>query len=73
MCSCFLLGTKPKQIAVVLFEYRPEQPDELELNEGEEVEVVKMVSCPLIRMINRCIYMCVILLNCSKYCKKWHF
>ena len=39
-----MTGGKPKQMAVVLFEYRPEQPDELELMEGDEVEIVKMVG-----------------------------
>lgn len=31
-------------MAVVLFEYKPEQPDELELMEGDEVEIIRMVS-----------------------------
>ncbi|XP_067947874.1 SH3 domain-containing kinase-binding protein 1-like isoform X6 [Watersipora subatra] len=35
-------GGKPKRMAVVLFDYKPEQPDELELKEDEEVEVVRM-------------------------------
>ena len=53
---CFLhiitamTGGKPKQMAVVLFEYRPEQPDELELMEGDEVEIVKMVSLVLLML-----------------------
>lgn len=48
MFCCYFIaipGSKPaKQMAAVLFEYRPEQPDELELMEGDEVEIVKMVS-----------------------------
>ena len=45
-----MTGGKPKQMAVVLFEYRPEQPDELELMEGDEVEIVKMVSLVLLML-----------------------
>ena len=45
-----MTGGKPKQMAVVLFEYRPEQPDELELMEGDEVEIVKMVSLGLLML-----------------------
>lgn len=37
--------SKPsKMLAVVIFDYKPDQPDELELVEGDMVEVLKQVS-----------------------------
>ena len=45
-----MTGGKPKQMAVVLFEYIPEQPDVLELMEGDEVEIVKMVRLVLLML-----------------------